>query len=546
MLRWLATGLVGACMMALVEVGSPAAAPARRPLDPKVEALLRNLAGDCGFDANTLDELLELARDGALEVSEEQAAEMMSFWYDDIIRFWRECLNGEPDLWQARVLRAVIDNPRVAMKACKGPGKSTVLAVIVWWFLTTREHPNVICVSITGDNLRDGLWKELAKWYARAPLLQRMFEMNAERIVLRESPKTWWCSARQFAKQADLTQQANTLAGLHNTNILVVLDEVSDYPPGVLPAAEAIFATEGQDAHLVVAGNPTKQAGPLWDICTRFANRWWTISITGDPDDAHRAPRISKKWAQQLIDDWGRDSSIVKTNVLGEFPEVQSNKLIGPNDVVKAEKRVPNPDAFMQQPRVMGIDVARKGSARSICYMRQGHMVWSPEVWTGLRTDELTDRIAALIVKHDPDAVFVDNGTFGAAVVDSLRRLGFANVTGIDFAGKASKAQFLNKRAEMWWNMQHAVKDWVCLPPGGSQLQRDITEPEFEYREVQGRTLFVLEGKDELEERGVASPDEGDALALTFARTIPKRDRLGVSGVQEAMRQAQDFQPRVG
>lgn len=519
-------------------------------LDEATEQRLRRLAADCGYDGARTDELLELARAGALDVSDEEAAELLSRWYDDPVRFWNECLNGEPDAWQARVLAKVAELPRIAMRACKGPGKSTVLAAVIWWFLATRPHANVIALSITGDNLRDGLWKELAKWYARSPLLQRMFLMTAEKIELREAPKTWWCHARQFSRTADKEQQASTLAGLHSEHVLVVLDEVSDYPPGVLPAARAIFSVEGQEAKLVCAGNPTRQAGPLWDICTRDAGQWWRISITGHPDSPERAPRISREWARQEIATWGIDNPHVKTNVLGEFPDVASDKLIGPEDVVKAEKRGARKEWFDDQPKILGVDVARKGSARTVVYMRQGRMVWWPEIWRNKRTDELVDLLAALIMKHHPDAVFIDNGSFGAAVVDSLRRLGFDQVHGIDFAGKPSKVQFANKRAEMWWDGQHAVRDWLCLPPGDGVLQSELCEPSFQYREVGGRTVFILESKEDLEARGVASPDQADALALTFARPVQRRGTLGFAGRADAVerqRRAEiDYVPKIG
>src|SRR5438132_698244 len=64
--------------------------------------------------------------------------ERLKRWQSDPIAFARECLLFGPDAWQAQVLGAAVDHPRLALKACKGPGKSAILAVLVWWFLTTR------------------------------------------------------------------------------------------------------------------------------------------------------------------------------------------------------------------------------------------------------------------------------------------------------------------------------------------------------------------------------------------------------------------------
>jgi hypothetical protein len=37
-------------------------------------------------------------------------------------------------------------------------------------------------------------------------------------------------------------------------------------------------------------------------------------------------------------------------------------------------------------------------------------------------------------------------------------------------------------------------------------------------------TATTLERKDDMRRRGLASPDDGDALALVFAYTVAKRD----------------------
>ena len=68
----------------------------------------------------------------------------------------RELFKVEPDVWQAEVLEAFAVKQRIAMKASKGPGKSAVLAWMIWNFML-RKNAQVICTSITGDNLKDGV-----------------------------------------------------------------------------------------------------------------------------------------------------------------------------------------------------------------------------------------------------------------------------------------------------------------------------------------------------------------------------------------------------
>ena len=61
--------------------------------------------------------------------------------------------------------------------------------------------------------------------------------------------------------------------------------------------------------------------------------------------------------------------------------------------------------------------------------------------------------------------------------------------------------------------------------PDDQRLELDLTGPGFRHN---NRDQLVLESKEDMAKRGLASPDDGDALALTFARpvapvTLPRR-----------------------
>ena len=318
------------------------------------------------------------------QTERKQVVARVAIWYVDPCQFVRDVFEAEPDAWQALALEGVAAGDRTGLSACKGPGKTTVEAWVIWWFLATRPHCNIIALSITLDNLRDNLWKELAVWLARpkAGFLRDAFEQGGERIAYRKSPKTWWCSARAFAQSADPSQQANTIAGLHAKRVMVVMDEMGSYPDGVLVAAEAIFSNQDHaEAKILAAWNPTSTDGPAYRVVTRDRKRWNIIHITGDPEDPNRSPRISKKWAQEQIDDWGRENDWVRVNVLGQFPRTSSDKLLGPDDVQTAIARIIRPEEVVDEARVMGLDVAGMGDDSTVLIMRQGLCAWEPVRW---------------------------------------------------------------------------------------------------------------------------------------------------------------------
>lgn len=49
-------------------------------------------------------------------------------WVRDPVRFVRDNFLVEPDAWQTEYLQALVNNQKLALKACKGPGKTCVLA----------------------------------------------------------------------------------------------------------------------------------------------------------------------------------------------------------------------------------------------------------------------------------------------------------------------------------------------------------------------------------------------------------------------------------
>lgn len=456
-------------------------------------------------------------------------------WAADPLTWVRECLEVEPDAWQAEVLGS--RSQRVAMKACKGPGKTSVLAWRGLHTLAFNAHSNGIAVSITADNLRDNLWKELGVWYARPRMswFREAFELTGERLSAREAPLTWWLAGRAFARDAQPDQQANTLAGLHAPTVFVLLDEVSDMPKGVLQAAKGIFATRDTQAYLWVAGNPTRSEGPLYDICTRERDAWHIVEITGDPDDPRRSPRIDADNARAEIERWGRDHPAVQANILGIFPSRPIDRLLGPDDFTTAERRDRRSTAWAAEPVIWGLDCARFGSDFSVLVRRQGCMMWRPITFAHCDGPDLANQVSGvlnresagkdgLVARRRADYLMVDVTGIGSSPFDHLRLLGWGDIAvPVDFGGRADDERYADKRAEMYSRMAAWIRSEGCLPAGGGELASQACEPKIQWKQRNRRTCLVLESKEEMRRRGVRSPDVADAVALTFAVGQPVR-----------------------
>jgi len=202
---------------------------------------------------------------------------------------------------------------------------------------------------------------------------------------------------------------------------------------------------------------------------------------------------------------------------LCDFDAAAGDILLSLSEVEAAMKRSYQRGDFEHAAKVLGVDVARQGDDSSVIVRRQGLMVWQFEEMQIPNAMTVADRVARHINEWSPDAVLVDGtGGYGAGVIDRLKQLGH-RVIEVQFGGQANDvAQYLNKRAEMWYLMAQAIKSNLQLPRV-SRLIDDLTAPTYEHN---NKGQIVLESKDDMKSRGLASPDFGDALACTFAAEV--------------------------
>jgi phage terminase large subunit len=458
--------------------------------------------------------------------AELKAMEALLRWRKKPSSMVRELFKVEPDPWQAEALDAYPRNPRLAMKASKGVGKTACLAWIAWNFLLTRPQPKVLATSISGDNLSDGLWTEMDMWRGKSPLLQKHFEWTKTRIYHRgQYETTWWMAARQWSQSADKSQQANTLAGMHADYILFLLDESGGIPDPVMVTAEAALSSciEG---HIVQAGNPTHLSGPLYRAVNLEKHLWKVIEINGDPDDKKRSTRISLQWATDMIKTWGREHPYVMVNVLGRFPPSSFNALIGPDEVRDSMKRFYREFELGNAPRVMGVDVALFGDDQSVIAFRQGLQMYPFKKYRNLQPSQGASIVSREWEEFRAQAAFVDaTGGAGAGWVDGLMLLGRAPI-GVQFAGQAHESQrYANKRAEMYFDLVNWIKRGGALPPDDNLLAQ-LTATTYTYEKRGDR--FLIEPKDLVKTKlNGNSPDEADACALCHAEAVSAAEATG-------------------
>lgn len=199
------------------------------------------------------------------------------------------------------------------------------------------------------------------------------------------------------------------------------------------------------------------------------------------------------------------------------FQTSTTNPLISPGLVMAA---VNSDYRDLSAPLIIGCDPAgdgTEGADRTAIAFRQGRVARRIEYHSALTTMQIAGKLAEYHAQHKPAAIFVDKGGLGAGVYDRLRELGIP-VIGVNSATRANDHErYENKRAEMWWLMREWLEDQPCRLPNNMALVADITSPQ---PKVSSNGRRLLEKKEDMQKRGLRSPDGADALALTFAEPV--------------------------
>lgn len=440
-------------------------------------------------------------------------------------------LEGEtgPDAWQEGVLRSLGDRVmtleqalvsaqehdaiRDATASGHGIGKSALVAWIILWQMSTRTHLNGVVTANTSKQLEQKTWRELAVWHKRA-INVHWFEWTATKFYKVSDPETWFVAAVPWT-----LENTEAFAGTHAKHVLLIFDEGSGIPDAIWEVAEG--AQTSGSVLWCVFGNPTRPSGRFRECFSngRFAHRWTNRQI-----DSRTCKKANKRQAEQWITDYGDDSDFVRVRVKGQFPRAGATQLISTEVVEFARKREVMVD--FEAPLVLGVDIARFGDDQTVLRYRRGRDARSIAAvkYRGIDTMQCANFIVQSINTEEPDVICIDGNGVGGGVVDRVRQLlgetMSKRVFEVQNGSKATNERdYFNKRAECWGLMRDMLEESLAIDDD-ALLLADLCGPEYGY-DLHNR--LQLERKEDMKKRGIHSPDDGDALALTFAVAVGRR-----------------------
>jgi len=422
---------------------------------------------------------------------------------------------------QADKIELSMEMFRYATCSGRGVGKSTEVSWLTHWMMSCNIGSTTIVTANTESQLKSRTWAELGKWITLG-INGHWFDKSA----LSLSPAAWFADVVSdqlkidmgyYYAQAQLWNEENpdAFAGAHNPHgIMVIMDEASGIPEVIWKVTEGFFTEPELHRYWLAYSNGRKNTGAFFECFHKNRNFWRRRNL-----DSRDVEGTDKQVLQSIIDQYGEDSDEARVEVKGEFPRQGDKQFIARDLAEGARGRELQEDPAA--PLIMGVDVARFGDDSSVIRFRRGRDARSipAQKFKGLDNMQLAYRIAEAIDKYNPDAVCVDAGN-GSGVIDRLREMGY-KVHEIWFGStRTDSPEWHNKRIEMWGRM----REWLrggCFDED-QELVDDLVGPEYKF--VANGDAQVLESKEEMKKRGLASPDNGDALALTFAVRVARQD----------------------
>lgn len=436
-----------------------------------------------------------------------------------------------PRKWQREVLRDVtehikaqkgkvnFDTIRESVSSGRGIGKSALVSWLVLWMLTTRIGGSVVVSANSENQLRSVTWAELTKWAAML-INSHWWEISATKLV----PAKWLTDlvekdlkkgTRYWAAEGKLWSEENpdSYAGVHNQDgMMLIFDESSGIPDPIWDVGAGFFTENTPDRYWFAFSNPRRNTGYFFETFHAKRDFWKSRTV-----DARTVEDTDKAVYEQIIAEYGEDSSQAKIEVYGEFPSAGDDQFIGSMLVDDAMKRPKWKD--VTAPIILGVDPARSGADSTVIVARQGRDIVKILRYQGEDTMTIVGRVIDAIEEFKPALTVIDEGGLGYGILDRLTEQRY-KVRGVNFGNKAKHPMaFGNKRAEMWNDMRNWLKS--ASIPQDRQLKSDLTGPTK--RPNSSGTIF-LEGKKEMKARGLASPDAADAICVTFAFPVAHRE----------------------
>jgi len=510
-----------------------------------------------------IDDVVASVFDSVIESLRQESRK--SRYQTDPVAWARDVLGVDPWSKQQDIMNAVQNHNHVAVRSCHGSGKSFVAAVLACWWISTRPIGEAIVVTTapTYAQVHSILWEDIRKFHIKA---KERYEAGLSPMMLpgyitqsdqwKSDDGTLMAFGRKPADNND-----HGFQGIHRRYVLVIIDESCGIKENLFTAVEAITTTE--NSCILAIGNPddpattfrkffgvdqnwynidvssfdspnfTRQHAGHYDKCTHedeqmrqwCQEREWAKRWDRDKSVAKETLPLlpNHEWVEERRKAWGTESPLWMSKVLGQFPLQSVNTLFSTDTLNRGIDTEINPTS--NTPVILGVDLARFGPNYSTIYSNIGGKIRLVDKWGGKADEALVDGMESAARVHQwaqslgATEVRIDSEGVGGPILDQVNRLSEGSYTVVMMKGSRPSPdnyRWVNSRA-YWYDKlrEDMFNGKIDIDYTDTRLLEELEQIQYHFKNRY--KSLQIESKEEMEKRGIASPDFADAAVYAAA-----------------------------
>ena len=447
----------------------------------------------------------------------------------ELDQFQIDIVNAMADVWREKTIINHERRTQISIVSGHGPGKTHTAALLAHVF--NACYPGRIIVTAPKfAQVKTRMFAAIHKIDRRAEPWYRATHHLGETAGYWHNSEGQrdhnWCIVGETAKTPE------NLAGHHSEYQLVIVEEATGVPESLYPVIFGALST-GVIQILVMISNPTTRAGTFADshLKATEAEHYFRYKV-----GFAESSRVSRKWANRLIEKYGRESPIVKVRVFGEFASDDPGQIIALQWLQDARNADTTPDGSRPRRRISA-DISSGGEAETVLIVADHYQ--TKVVGVALRRFSYETGVGSISAAEDiekmwkefncdankgddvvVDAAGVGDGTYGhlLGVLPVVRYMGGAE--------SSDPKRWRNRRCQSYLAARDAFREQrVSYLDGFMKDNLDWDDFDGQLCSIRSREtgdkLEDLEPKADLVERTQMSPDLADAWAMQFTTMPP-------------------------
>ena len=480
---------------------------------------------------------------------------MREIWqrsHEDWVYFAEKVLNVNLDDDQKRIVRAVQHEPRVSVRSGNARGKDFVAAVVSNCWLHLYRPSKVVSTGPTGRQVEAIMMTEISRIRngARIPLGGRVLTNG---IKFDNEPERYLIAFKASDSEDE------TWTGYHSPNLMVVVTEASGIDDRTFNNIEKILPG---NSRLLIVFNAVRSNGEAFRSIKDPSYKSFRLNCLDAPNVKARQilipGQVDWNWVNKLVHkpgmchtitkdevrsdmydfewegQWYRPGDLFRVMVIGEPPREQESQLIPYAWIQAAIERWHERKGKQTQGEKLhlGADIAGMGADKTSLVYRYGTMV--PYIQRYPKADHMstTGKLKNILNVNPGGCAFIDTIGEGAGIYSRLSELEKqhqipnGSVVSAKFSESAKGKKdytgmrtFANMRAYCLWAVRDALdpsfnlqREPLALPPDDDLVQ-ELCEHNWD---TKSNGDIFIEDKDDIKKRLGRSPDDSDALALSY------------------------------